>query len=85
MRFNKSVFLDLRYIRINCAVENFSASDLLTAMAGRGWQISCEEQDTHEFFHAIITTLSEEHYHSRCSYGIMDLSFTKGRSFLVSN
>lgn len=49
-------------------------------MAGRGWQISSEEQDSHEFFHAVITTLREELYHFRCgSNEIMDLSVCKGK------
>nr|XP_039260410.1 uncharacterized protein LOC120336698 [Styela clava] len=41
----------------------FDPSELLQDMGGRGWQISSQEQDTHEFFHALMTTLLEEYHH----------------------
>lgn len=40
-----------------------SPSGLLQDLAGRGWQIPSEEQDAHEFFHVVMTTLFEEHHH----------------------
>jgi ubiquitin carboxyl-terminal hydrolase 30 len=38
----------------------YSPSDLIQSLFAQGWVMSPGEQDAHELFHVIVTTLEEE-------------------------
>ncbi|KAK7008177.1 Ubiquitin carboxyl-terminal hydrolase 30 [Halocaridina rubra] len=60
------------------------AGEVLSALRGHGWVISTEEQDAHEFFHALTATVDDELASTTVMTSLLDISWMeKGNTNVV--